>query len=173
MMTIAVCISPSSVVMASGVPVGCSNSNPHTTCAIGIGESFSNCKSSIDCVSAKSLFGTCTTRKNTWSADSQATLSFGWKSVCQSLAIIPAGSPSVGRGATSRCIFPLPENCQSSRVSPVVWRMLQEFQRAILSPHPILRARVFNQGLQMLLGLGDAQDFLDGGASGFDLIPAV
>src|SRR5688572_21406755 len=151
------------------------SSKPQTICATGRGESFSSCRSTIARVSSKSLFGRWTTRRNARLAGSHATLSLGWRRVCQSLSISFSGSGSVGRRFSSRWSgnFPPAENCQRCWASLVEWRTLQEFHRAILCPHPIPSLGVLDERLEVLLGLGYAQDFFDCGLSSFHFIPTV
>src|SRR5881396_3824917 len=68
-----------------------------TICVTGIGESFSNCSSTIARVSLKSLRGNWATRRNTCSEDNQATLSLRYQSERQSLATSPEGKDSPAR----------------------------------------------------------------------------
>src|SRR2546422_11777680 len=86
-----------------------------------------------------------------------------------------AGSGSVGRCDSSRwrLIFAPAENCQRLRMSLADCRILQECQRAISAPNPVFGPGVFDERLEVLLGLSDAQDLLDGGAAGLHLVPAV
>ena len=99
-----------------------------TICVTGIGESFSNCSSTIANVSLKSLRGKCATRRKTCSEGSQATLSLRWKRERQLLATRCLGNASPGvlvcwrlKENPSFCAL----NCQSCRASAMTCSTLQ------------------------------------------------
>jgi hypothetical protein len=62
----------------------------------GIGESFSNCNSTIASVSPKPLLGNSMTRRKTFSGGSHATFSFGCHNERHVLAMTLNGSDSPG-----------------------------------------------------------------------------
>src|SRR6266404_8052617 len=135
----------------------------------GNGDSFSNCSSTMDRNSDGSHFGRWTTRRNTCSAGSQATLSFFCQSARQSLL---TSRPGRGMGGTNRCsaltltwLLPV-ANCQRWRASGPTLRTLQECKRGVFTS-------AFDQSFHVLLGLCDAEHFLDGGLAGPHLVPAI
>src|SRR5260221_256973 len=81
MTTIAVCITPSKVVIASGGAVEGINSKPHTTWATGSGESFFSWRWRMGCLSRKSVLGARPAAKNHFAGGQPARLEFGWKRV--------------------------------------------------------------------------------------------
>src|SRR5471030_72724 len=103
-----------------------------TICVTGIGESFSNCNSTIESVSSKLLLGSSTTRRKTFSSGSHATFSFGCQSEVQDFATYFPGSGWLGLPLCSRCNAPLfASNCQRRFASGAACRMLQDCQRAM------------------------------------------
>src|ERR1051326_5921804 len=152
---------------------------PQTICATGMGESFSSCNSTMESVSLKSLSGNWATRRKTCSGGSHATLSLRCQSVRQSLLISRAGNGSPVKLVCSRLRTKPPfraSNCQSCRASAPTWSTLQECQRVFIPSstfHPHFAFRIIHQGIQVLLDLGDAQDFLDGGQAGPHFVPTV
>src|SRR5471030_1911867 len=104
-----------------------------TICAIGIGDNFSNCNSTIASVSPKLLLGSSTTRRKTFSGGSQATFNLGCQSEAHDLATGPDGRAAPGALLNSRLNAPLlASNCQRRFASGAVWRMLQDCQRAMV-----------------------------------------
>src|SRR5438128_3665491 len=135
----------------------------------GNGEIFSSCSSTMERNSAGSHLGRWTTRKKTCSGGSQAMFSLFCHRVRQFLVTSLAGSGpgAVGGGSAFKLTCPLPvANCQSWRESGPSFNTLQECQRVVFTSG-------FHQSFHVLLGLGDAEHFFDGGQAGPHLVPAV
>src|SRR5581483_3424327 len=112
-----------------------------TICPTGIGESFSNCNSTIERVSSKLLFGNSMTRRKTFSGGSHATFNFGCQSEFHDFATKRDGSGAPSAVFCSRDKTKLPpfaSNCQRRLASGAICKMLQEFQRGMnyLGFHP-------------------------------------
>ncbi len=103
-----------------------------TAWVTGMGESFSNCNSTIARVSSGLLGGKWATRMKTFSGGSQATFNLFRQSELQLLPTIMAGNGSPVRTTSSRLnTNDCASNCQRWRESSPTWSTLQECQRAI------------------------------------------
>ncbi len=105
-----------------------------TICATGSGESFSNCNSTIACVSSNGLLGSSMTRRKTFSGGSHATFNFGCQSELHDLATSRDGSgppPGIFCSRSRTKFPPFAANRQRRLASGATCRTLQEFQRGM------------------------------------------